>query len=104
MKYAGSSAIATTILEEGENTPADVVFLQDPCSLGSLAHAGLLGEIPGAQAYFAGTTREYPLIGGLAPAGDLPPPESLGPPDVELGILADSRGTLSLLREVGVIP
>ena len=30
VKYAGSASIAATVLEEGENTPADVVFLQDP--------------------------------------------------------------------------
>ena len=46
IKYAGSTAIASIILEEGENTPADVVFLQDPGSLGSLSHAGLLSELP----------------------------------------------------------
>ncbi len=46
VKYAGSSAIAGTILEEGENTPADVVFLQDPGSLGALAQAGFLEKLP----------------------------------------------------------
>ena len=46
VKYAGSSAIAATILEEGENTPADVVFLQDPGSLGSLEQAGRLKVLP----------------------------------------------------------
>ena len=46
VKYAGSSAIAATILEEGENTPADVVFMQDPGSLGVLADAGMLVELP----------------------------------------------------------
>ena len=46
IKYAGSTAIASTILEEGDNTPADVVFLQDPGSLGSLSDAGLLAELP----------------------------------------------------------
>ena len=46
VKYAGSSAIAATILEEGDNTPADVVFMQDPGSLGALADAGMLGQLP----------------------------------------------------------
>ena len=46
VKYAGSSEIAATILEEGENTPADVVFLQDPGSLGALAQAGFLERLP----------------------------------------------------------
>ena len=57
-----------------------------------------------AQTYFAETTREYPLIEGVEPVGGLPPLESLEPPDVDLGSLTDSRGTLSLLREVGIIP
>ena len=46
VKYAGSTAIAATVLEEGDSTPADVVFLQDPGSLGSLSAAGLLAELP----------------------------------------------------------
>ena len=46
VRYAGSSAIASTILEEGDNTPADVVFLQDPGSLGVLAQAGFLEQLP----------------------------------------------------------
>ena len=280
VKYAGSAAIASTILEEGENTPADVVFLQDPGSLGALSAAGSLGELPGdlldrvdfrfrspegewvgtsgrartivynttaiepardlpasildftdpawkgrvgwaplngsfqafvtalrvqqgdsaarewlegmrandardypkntaivdavargevdvgfvnhyylerflqeegpgfgarnhflgggdpgalvlvagagvlkasddtraaerfieyllsepAQAYFAVETREYPLVAGVEPVGDMPPLESLDPPDVDLSNLRDIQGTLSLMREVGVLP
>lgn len=48
VKYAGSASTAATILEEGDNTPADVVFLQDPGSLGSLAAAGALADLPQA--------------------------------------------------------
>ena len=46
VKYAGSASIAATVLEEGKNTPADVVFLQDPGSLGSLSDAGMFSELP----------------------------------------------------------
>ena len=46
VKFAGSSAIAATVLEEGDNSPADVVFLQDPGSLGSLSAAGVLAALP----------------------------------------------------------
>ena len=46
VKYAGSSSTAATLLEEGDNTPADVVFMQDPGSLGILADAGMLSQIP----------------------------------------------------------
>ena len=48
VKYASSASTAATLLEEGDNTPADVVFLQDPGSLGSLAAAEMLGELPQA--------------------------------------------------------
>ena len=48
VKYAGSAATAATLLEEGDNTPADVVFLQDPGSLGSLAASGMLADLPQA--------------------------------------------------------
>ena len=46
VKYSGSATTAVTVLEEGDNTPADVVFLQDPGSLGSLADAGRLAQLP----------------------------------------------------------
>ena len=46
VKYAGSSSTAATLLEEGDNTPADVVFMQDPGSLGILADGGMLAPIP----------------------------------------------------------
>lgn len=46
VKYSGSASTAATLLEEGDNTPADVVFLQDPGSLGSLSGAGMLARLP----------------------------------------------------------
>ena len=46
VRYMSSSAVASLILEEGEDTPADVVFLQDPGSLGALEQAGLLKKLP----------------------------------------------------------
>ena len=48
VKYAGSASTAVTLVEEGDNTPADAVFLQDPGSLGVLAAAGTLAELPQA--------------------------------------------------------
>ena len=62
----------------------------------------LLSDV--AQTYFAESTKEYPLISGVELHGDLPPLSSLEPPDIDLGALADLRGTLSLLREVGIVP
>ena len=46
VRYGGSGELAATLLEEGDNSPADVFFAQDPASLGSVALAGLLRELP----------------------------------------------------------
>jgi len=37
VRYAGSTELAATLLQEGESTDADVFFAQDPASLGSVA-------------------------------------------------------------------
>ena len=42
VRYASTAAIAAQILEEGNNSPADVVFLQDAGGLGALSKAGRL--------------------------------------------------------------
>ena len=57
-----------------------------------------------AQTYFAQEIKEYPVSAGVEPEGDLPPLESLDPPNVDLGSLSDLEGTLKLLRETGVLP
>lgn len=57
-----------------------------------------------AQQYFTSDVKEYPVAAGVEPEGDLPPIESLDPPDVDLGSLSDLQGTIDLLREVGVLP
>jgi iron(III) transport system substrate-binding protein len=56
-----------------------------------------------AQEYFATETFEYPLIEGVAAPEELVPLSEIGHPDIELGDLADLRGTLDLLSEVGLI-
>lgn len=45
VKYAGSADLAATILEEGDASPADVFFAQDPASLGTVALAGLFDTL-----------------------------------------------------------
>jgi iron(III) transport system substrate-binding protein len=58
---------------------------------------------PESQEYFATETREYPLIDGVEPAGDLPPLESLATDAVDFSALGDRfRGTLDLIRESGL--
>jgi iron(III) transport system substrate-binding protein len=56
-----------------------------------------------AQEYFAAETFEYPLVEGVAAPEGLVPLSEIGHPDIELGDLADLRGTLDLLSEVGLV-
>ena len=46
VRYGGTAEMAATILEEGDNSPADVFFAQDAGSLGALAQAGRLEKLP----------------------------------------------------------
>ena len=46
VRYADSAELAATIAEEGDNSPADVFFAQDPGSLGAVADR--LSELPQA--------------------------------------------------------
>ena len=39
VNYGSTSGLAATLLEEGNNSPADVYFAQDPSGLGAVAHA-----------------------------------------------------------------
>ncbi|CAN5666839.1 iron ABC transporter substrate-binding protein [soil metagenome] len=45
-RYGNTAALAATILEEGQNSPADVYIAQDAGALGALARAGVLSELP----------------------------------------------------------
>ena len=56
-----------------------------------------------AQQYFATETFEYPLTEGVVAPEGLVPLNEIGHPDIELGELADLRGSLDLLSEVGLI-
>jgi iron(III) transport system substrate-binding protein len=46
VRYGDSAELAATIAEEGENSPAEVFFAQDPGSLGALEEEELLAELP----------------------------------------------------------
>lgn len=48
VRYGGTAEMAATILEEGDNSPADVFFAQDAGSLGALAKEGRLVKLPDA--------------------------------------------------------
>jgi iron(III) transport system substrate-binding protein len=46
VRYGDSAELASTILEEGANSPADVFFSQDAGSLGALAQRDMLMTLP----------------------------------------------------------
>jgi iron(III) transport system substrate-binding protein len=106
--------------EEGEDFPVANHFFAagDPGSLINVAGIGLIEGAESADAalafadyllsdeaqeYFATETFEYPLMEGVAAPEGLVPLSEIGHPDIELGALADLRGSLKLLSEVGLI-
>jgi iron(III) transport system substrate-binding protein len=71
VRYAGSADLAATILEEGDRSPADVFFAQDPASLGAIALAGLFVELPATiadlvPARFSDSNRQWVGTSGRA--------------------------------------
>src|SRR5690349_7117220 len=45
-RYGNTAEMAAAILEEGENSPADIYYAQDAGALGALEAAGLFATLP----------------------------------------------------------
>jgi iron(III) transport system substrate-binding protein len=56
-----------------------------------------------AQKYFADSSKEYPLVAGVAPAKELTPIDEIPAPKIDLAKLGDLQGTLKLMRETGAL-
>jgi iron(III) transport system substrate-binding protein len=106
--------------EEGEDFPVNNHFFAagDPGSLINIAGIGLMEGAEQTEAaasfvdyvlseegqvYFATQTFEYPLVEGVPAPEGLTPLSEIGSPDIDLSDLADLRGTLDLLAEVGLL-
>ncbi|MBK9050834.1 MAG: iron ABC transporter substrate-binding protein [Chloroflexi bacterium] len=71
VRYGSTSEIAATILEEGQNSPADLFYAQDPGGLGAVQAAGLLAPLSSdilsqVPARFADVNGEWVGVSGRA--------------------------------------
>lgn len=71
VRYGKTAEMAGVLLEEGENSPADVFYAQDPGGLGAISNAGLLAQLPDTilaqvPARFASADKTWVGISGRA--------------------------------------
>jgi len=71
VRYGGTAEMAGVLMEEGENSPADVFYAQDPGGLGAVQDAGMLAALPDSilsqvPTRFASETGEWIGISGRA--------------------------------------
>lgn len=46
VRFGDTADLAATLIEEGDNSPADVYFAQEPGAIGAVEEAGVLAELP----------------------------------------------------------
>ena len=46
VRFGETGDLAATLIEEGDNSPADAFFAQEPGAIGAVAEAGVLAELP----------------------------------------------------------
>jgi ABC-type glycerol-3-phosphate transport system substrate-binding protein len=72
VRYASSASLATALVEEGGNSPADVFWATEPGTLGLVAARGLLLDAEPAlgrdERALAGTRLQHPRTDGSAAA------------------------------------
>lgn len=107
--------------EEGDDFPARNYFQPGggPGSLVMVSGAGILETSqnrdvaekflefllsPIAQQYFTTQTYEYPVVEGVIAPRELPPLVTLHQITIDVADLADLQGSVSLLRETGILP
>lgn len=71
VRYGSTAEMAGVLLEEGQNSPADVFYAQDPGGLGAVQQASLLAPLPAdildkVPARFASDSGEWVGISGRA--------------------------------------
>jgi len=79
------------ILETSQNREAALKFLDFLLS-------------PVAQQYFTTQTYEYPVVEGVVAPRELPGLDTLHQITIDVADLADMQGSVSLLRETGILP
>jgi iron(III) transport system substrate-binding protein len=72
VRYGDSAALAAQLLEEGENSPADIFLSQDAGSLGAVSGAQLLAQLPNqilsrVESKYQSPTSDWVGVTGIAP-------------------------------------
>jgi len=90
VRYGETAALAAQIVEEGENTPADVFFAQDAGALGALQGADRLAKLPASlldRVAHRFRSREGEWVGTSGRARVIAYGESVDPDDLPASVL-----------------